>query len=274
MHGTYQHLLHLGQFDVLLVATFSLHACRDTTDDDDGVGHAHLLGQVGEVSQSAFADITTQHGEVACAATIFYHDVISLALLYIERLILGTTATSEASEATTATAFVLLNYLTVYLQHIAIIGRERIFHLASEGSLVGTADAYGQVVVGDALGKAPGTKGREVQFLIVTRLDGVLEVGVSVVPELYLHTLAIVEFLQMVHGGIFIIQFTSLVVDNFCVGQGVPDAFEQRVLMLLGRRAAIVTVQQFHIIGIRTEYGQRLDALGKGQYAAVVQQHH
>ena len=84
MHGAYQHLLHLGQFDVLLVATFSLHACRDTTDDDDGVGHAHLLGQVGEVSQSALADITTQHGEVACAATIFYHDVISLALLYIK----------------------------------------------------------------------------------------------------------------------------------------------------------------------------------------------
>ena len=78
----------------------------------------------------------------------------------------------------------------------------------------------------------------------------------------------------MVHGGIFIIQLTSLVVDDFCVGQGVLDAFQQRVLMLLGRRAAIVTVQQFYIVGIRPQNGQRLDALGKGQYAAVVQQHH
>ena len=78
----------------------------------------------------------------------------------------------------------------------------------------------------------------------------------------------------MVYGGVFVIQLTSLVVDDFCVGQGVPDAFEQRVLVVLGRRAAIVTVQQFHVIGIRTEHGQRLDTLGKGQYAAVVQQYH
>ena len=84
MHSLDKQLLYNRQFDILLITTLTFHAGRDTTDDDDGVGHLHLVGQISEVSQLTLADITAQHGEIAVATTIFNYYVIVLAFLYGE----------------------------------------------------------------------------------------------------------------------------------------------------------------------------------------------
>ena len=130
MHSLHQHLLNLGQFDVLLVTTLAFHAGRDTTDNDDSVSTFHLVGQIGEVSQLTLTDVATQHGKLTIAMLVVDDNVVGLASLHRERLILYTTTEAEA---TTATALILLNNLTIDLQHIAIIGCQRVLHLTREG---------------------------------------------------------------------------------------------------------------------------------------------
>ena len=272
MHGLEKLLLHLRQVDGLLVATLAFHTGRDATNDDNGVGNTHFLGNLGEdgLSRLTLADVATQHGEIASTTTIFEHDIVILAFLHIERLVVGTTsAEAEASETTTSATFAFFDDLAVHLQHITVVGGEGVFHLARERGGVLTADAHGEAVVVDAVGKAPCTEGREVEFVVVAGLVG-FALQTSVVPELHKHTLAIVELGQMVHGGIVIVQFASLVVDDLGARNGCLDAFQQRVLVLIGRRSTIVSVQQFHIVGIRTYHSQRLDALRERQHVALV----
>ena len=225
MHSLNEQLLYLRQFDGLLVAAFALHTGRDTANDDDGVGYAHFFGKVGEVGQLALANVAAQHGELSVAATVLDDHVVVLTLFDVERLVFGTPA-SEAEATAWTTSLVLLDDLTIHFQDVAVVGTQGVLHLTRERSGVLTADAHGEVIVADALGKAPGTKGREVQLVVVAALLGVLEVGVPVVPELYEHALAVVEVLQVVDSGILIVQFTSLLIDDLGVGQGSLDAAE------------------------------------------------
>ena len=46
------------------------------------------------------------------------------------------------------------------------------------------------------------------------------------------------------------------------------------MLVLFGGCAAVVSVQQFHVVGIRSQHGQRLDVFREGQHAFVLEQHH
>ena len=46
------------------------------------------------------------------------------------------------------------------------------------------------------------------------------------------------------------------------------------MLVCLGGCAAIVAVQQLHIVGVGTYHCQRLDVLREGQHIVVFQQHH
>ena len=81
MHGLDEALLYLGQFDVGLVAAFTLHLGGDAADNDDGIGLAHLLGKVGEVDEDTLADVSAEHGEVAVAVLVFDLHVVGLAFL-------------------------------------------------------------------------------------------------------------------------------------------------------------------------------------------------
>ena len=84
MHSLDEVLLHGGQLDGLLVAAFAFHTGGDTTDDDDGVGTLHLIGQVSEVDEFAFADVATQHGELSVVVAVLDADVVGLASLHGE----------------------------------------------------------------------------------------------------------------------------------------------------------------------------------------------
>ena len=226
MHRLNQQLLHLRQLDGLLVAALTLHTGRDAADDDDGVGHAHLLGQVGEVGQLAFADVAAQHGELSIAATVFYADIVCLPFLYIERLVVGTTASEAEATATAAAALVLLDYFAIDFQNIAVVGRERVFHLTREGGGIFAADADREVVVINTLGKAPGSESGEVQLVVIGSLHW-FATELLIIPELHLYALAVVEVLQMVDGCVLVVEFASFLVDNLGVGQGSLDAAEQ-----------------------------------------------
>ena len=95
-----------------------------------------------------------------------------------------------------------------------------------------------------------------------------------VVPHLHLHALSVIEVLQVVNGVILVVQFACLVVDDFCAGQCFGDALQQRVLVSLGGRAAVVAVHQFHVVGVRSYYSESLDVFRERQHSVVVKQHH
>ena len=138
MHGLDEALLHHGQLNVLLVAAFALHLCRDTADDDDGISILHLLGQFGELGQVALADVGAEHGEVAVAAAILDGEVVGLASLHWERLVFRL-----AAEETAATAIWLrvFHHLVVHAQHIAVVAHHGVLHVARESGLILAADA-------------------------------------------------------------------------------------------------------------------------------------
>ena len=135
------------------------------------VGLLHFVGQIRKIYQLTLADVATQHGEVALAATIFDDHVVVLACLDVERLVVGTASASEAAEAAATAALVLFYHLTVYFQHVAVVARQRIFHLTRKCGGIFSADADADVVVADTLGKSPGAKSREVQLVVIARLD-------------------------------------------------------------------------------------------------------
>ena len=263
MHRLHEQLLHHWQVDGLLVATLAFHTGRDTADDDDGISHADFLCQIGEVGEFALADVTTEHGELSVATTVFDHHIIGLASLYGEAFVVGATASeAEASETTTTTAaLVFLHDLAVDLQDITVVSVQGVLHLTGESSLVLTCDAHGEIIVVHTFGKAPGSEGGEVELIGIVIALHRITFEVLVVPELHEHTLAIVEVLDMVYGGVFVVQLTGLVVDNLGTGDGILDTLQKRVLVVVGRRATVVTVQEFHIVGIRTQHGEGLDAL-------------
>ena len=216
MHSGKQHLLNLGQFDGLLVATFALHTCRDSTDNDDSVCLFHLVGKVGEVGKFSLTDVATKHGELSVAATIFNHHIVGLSFLYVERLVVRT-ATSKAETTPAVACSSFLNNLAVHLQDVSVVGGEGILHLAGKRCGILSAHAYRKRVVVDSLGKAPGSECREVQLVVVAALRR-FSAQFLVVPELHFHTLAVVEVLQMVNGGVLVVQFTSFMIDDVCVG--------------------------------------------------------
>ena len=216
MHSGKQHLLNLGQFDGLLVATFALHTCRDSTDNDDSVCLFHLVGKIGEVGQLSLTDVATKHGELSVAATIFNLHIVSLSFLYVERLVVRT-ATSKTETTPAVACSSLLNNLAVHLQDVSVVGGEGILHFAGKRCGILSAHAYRKRVVVDSLGKAPGSECREVQLVVVAALRG-FSAQFLVVPELHFHTLAVVEVLQMVNGGVLVVQFTSFMIDDVCVG--------------------------------------------------------
>ena len=192
--------------------------------------------------------------------TVFDDNVIGLTLLDWERLVVGSAASEAKAEAATTAALSLFNHMTIHLEHIAVIGRERIFHVAREGGLILSADAYRERVLADALGKTPRAEGREVQLVIVTRRSW-LATQLLIVIELYEHTLAIVEVLQMMYSSLTISEFAGFLIENISARHRLLNALEQRVLVFLGRSATVVTVQQFHIIGIRTNDSDILQTL-------------
>ena len=157
MHSADETLLNVRQFDVLLVASFAFHLGRDAADDDDGVGRFHFVGQVVEFGQLAFADVAAEHSEVAVAATVFNQDVVGLSLGDGERLVVNLPASESEAAASAWLGF--LNHLSVHAQRIAVVGHQRVFHVAGEVSLVFSADAHRERVVVDAFGKAPGSEG-------------------------------------------------------------------------------------------------------------------
>ena len=120
--------------------------------------------------------------------------------------------------------------MAINLQHIAVVAHQRILHLTRKCCRVLTADAYTNIIVADTLGKAPGTKGREVQFVVVTRLNGsrclTLKRRGLRIPEFYQHTLAVIEVLQVVNGLIFVVQFTSLLIDNLSSRYSILDTLQ------------------------------------------------
>ena len=240
------------------VAAFALHLGRDAADDDDGIGHAHLLGEVGEVGEDALADVTTQHGELSVAMTVFDLYIIGLAGLDGERLVFG--LPSEAEAATHAT-FGFFDHLAIDLQDIAVVGGQRVFHLTGESGLILTADTHGERVATHALGKAPGAEGGEVERLGMVFGLGRLACEFLIIIELYLHALAAVEVLQVVDGGILVVEFAGLAVDDVRVRQGSTESVEQRVGVGLCGRASVVAVEHGGIVGVRTNDGQRLDVL-------------
>ena len=251
MHRTNETLLNSWKLDVLLVATFTFHTGRDTTDDDDGIHVGNFLGEVVKLDELAFADVTTQHREVTIAVLVLNHDVVSLASLHWERLVVGA-ATSEAeAEATTTAALRLFYDVAIHLEHIAVIGREGVLHITREGSLVLTRKTYRKRVLADALSKAPSTEGGEVQFVVVA-CNSWLAAETVVVEELSLNALATVELLQVMDGGVAVRKFAGLSIEDFRVRQRILDTLEERVLVSLRRCATIVTVEQLHIVGIRT----------------------
>ena len=169
MHSTHQTLLHLGQLDVGFVATLALHLGRDAANHDDGIGLTHLVGKVGEVGQIALADVATQHSEVAVAFFVFYDHIVGLSLFHVKRLVLHV-ATEESSATSARLGF--LHDFAVDFQQIAVVGHEGVFHLAREGGLILSGDAHGETVFVDALGKTPGTKRGEVEFVVITSVVG------------------------------------------------------------------------------------------------------
>ena len=220
MHGLQEHLLHLGQIDVGLVASFAFHLCGDTTDDNDGVGSTHFLGEVGEVDEDSFADITAQQGELAVVVTVFDDDVVGLASLDGERLVFHLAAETEpAAHASLG----LFDHLAVDAEGIAVVGRQRVFHLAREGGLVLAADADGKGIATHAVGKAPGAEGGEVELVVIVGLHG-RAFHRGVIPEFHLGTPALVEVGQMVDGGVLIVQFAGLVIDDVGIGDSSLDA--------------------------------------------------
>ena len=270
MHGLDKALLHPGEFDVGLVATLALHLCGDAANDDDGVGTLHLIGEGTVFHEVTFADITPEHGKVAVAAFVFDDHVVGLALLHVERLIFHI-PTEEATPLSAGLGF--LYHLAIYLEHIAIVGHEGVFHLAGESGLVLAGDAHREVVFVDALGKSPSAERREVELVVVVGLHGV-SLKILVVVELHEDTLAIVEILQVMHRGILVGQFASLMVDDTCTGHGSLDALEERVGVRLGGRAAIVSVEHRGVVGIRTYDGDGAQLLRQRQSASVLEQHH
>ena len=78
----------------------------------------------------------------------------------------------------------------------------------------------------------------------------------------------------MVDGLVFVIQFTCLLIDNHSVRHGFLDTLQQRMLVVVGRCAAVVTVQQFDVVGIGANDGNGLDALRQWQNVLVFQQYH
>ena len=167
MHSLHEHLLNLWQFDVLLVATFAFHLGRDTANDDNGIGFTGFFGQIVEVYEDTLADVTTQHGKLSVAVLVFNHDVVGLAFLDGERLVLR--FTSEAKE-TTSTSLCLFHHFAIYLQHIAVICGQCVFHLTSKGGYILTTDTYRQCVATYALSKSPGSESGEVQFVVIVDL--------------------------------------------------------------------------------------------------------
>ncbi len=273
MHGFYEQLLNDRQFNGLLVAALTLHTCRDATDDDDGIGALHLIGQFCEVDELALADVAAQHGELSAVVAVLYADVVGLASLHGERLVLHTATEAEAAASARLAFF---HHLAVNLQDIAVVSGQCVFHFTRERRLILSADAHGECVAAHTVGKAPGTEGREVQFLVVA-FGHRFTAHVSVVPELYQHALTVVEVEQVRHSLVFVVQLACLLVDDVGIGHCLADALQQRVLMGLCRRAAIVAVQQLHIIGVRAEHSQRLDVFRQGKngsLSSIVKQHH
>ena len=84
MHIAEQNLLNFRQFDILLITALTLHAGRDTTNDNNGISLLDLVGQVGEVSELTLTDVATQHSEVAVATLVLNHNVILFTLFDIE----------------------------------------------------------------------------------------------------------------------------------------------------------------------------------------------
>ena len=92
---------------------------------------------------------------------------------------------------------------------------------------------------------------------------GGLSAQFAVVEELDQRALSAVEVLQVMNGLIVVVQLACFVVDDVRTGHRLADAVEQRVLMRLGGCAAVVAVEQLHIVGIGANDGERPDALRK-----------
>ena len=226
MHGLDKTLLYGRQFDVSLVTAFTFHTGRDTTDDDDGIHVLHLVGKFSELDEFALADVTTQHGKVTITMLVFNHDIVGLASLHRERLVVGTATTEAEAKATTTAALRFFHDVAVDLEHITIISAERVLHITCEGSLVLTRKTDRQRILADTLSKAPCAEGGEVQFVVIVG-HGRLATQTVVVEEFSHDALAVVEFLQVVDGRVAVRQFASLLVEHLRVRQSILDALKQ-----------------------------------------------
>ena len=65
----------------------------------------------------------------------------------------------------------------------------------------------------------------------------------------------------MVDGVVLVGKFAALEVSDLGVWNGIADAFEQGVLVVVGRGAAVVAVEQGNVVGVRTYYDDFLEVL-------------
>ena len=83
-------------------------------------------------------------------------DVVGLASLHGERLVLYPATEAEAAASARLAFF---HHLAIHFQDIAVVSGQCVFHFACERRLILSADAHGECVATDAVGKAPGTEG-------------------------------------------------------------------------------------------------------------------
>lgn len=131
---------------------------------------------------------------------------------------------------------------------------------AGEVRHIGAAHAQGELVGRYALGKAVSSEGAEVELAVVAT-DDRLALEFGVVEEVNPDALAGVEIAEVVDGVVLVGKFAALEVSDLGVWNGIADAFEQGVLVVVGRGAAVVAVEQGNVVGVRTYDDDFLEVL-------------
>ncbi len=63
----------------------------------------------------------------------------------------------------------------------------------------------------------------------------------------------------MVGGVVLVGEFAAFDVGDVGVGDGLPDAFEERVLVVVGGSAAVIAVEEFGVVGVGTNHEDVFD---------------
>ena len=271
MHGLDKALLDSGKLDGAAVASLTLEAGGDTTDDDDGVSILDLLGKVVELREPALAELGVQHGELAGTLGILDLDVVRLACLDVEGLGGDGTAETESTACGGSAGNGLVNDLSVDGQDIIAVGGYGIVERAGE-IRDETAGDTGRDIIGiDTVGETIATESAEVEGGSIITLCCGLAGELAVVEELHIESLAVIEVTDMVGGGIIVHDLAGLGIEHLGAGNGSLDAFEDGVGMLGGRGSAVVSVKHGGVVGIGTDNGNLLDALGERKDTVVLQ---